>query len=487
MIAGPISRNRLGIDYKYNAVREERTTDPTYFMKLEIIILAAGQGTRMRSTLPKVLHPLAGKPLLSHVIDTAKELEPAAIHVVYGHGGELVKERIADSQVHWVEQAQQLGTGHAVEQAMPTVADDSIVLVLYGDVPLIRAETLQTLLQHGETGLGLLTVLLPDPTGYGRILRDEAGQVKAIVEHKDATDEQRRINEGNTGILSCPGSHLRSWLKSLDNSNAQGEFYLTDVIALAVNDGVNVQASVIADVHEVAGVNDRLQLAELERNYQKRCADALMRNGATLMDPVRFDQRGTVTVGQDVVIDVGVVLEGDVILGNRVRIGANCLLRNVQVGDDVIIEPMSLIEEAVIGDQCNIGPFARIRPGTQLADKARVGNFVEIKNSAIGQGSKVNHLAYIGDTTMGNEVNIGAGTITCNYDGANKHRTVIGDRVFVGSDTQLVAPVTVSDDATIGAGSTITKDTPAGELTLSRSKQVTIGGWKRPVKKRSDK
>ncbi len=456
-------------------------------MKLEIIILAAGQGTRMRSALPKVLHPLAGKPLLAHVIETAKKLEPTAIHVVYGHGGDLVRERIADPQVQWVEQAKQLGTGHAVEQAMPAVDDNSTVIVLYGDVPLIRAETLQTLLQQGEAGLGLLTVLLPDPTGYGRIIRDEAGQVKAIIEHKDATEQQRQIKEGNTGILSCPGSRLRRWLKSLDNSNAQGEFYLTDVIALAVNDGVNVQASVIADVHEVAGVNDRLQLADLERNYQKRCADALMRSGATLIDPARFDQRGSVTVGQDVVIDVGVVFEGDVILGDRVRIGANCLLRNVRISDDVTIEPMSLIEEAEIGKQCSIGPFARIRPGTQLAEKAKVGNFVEVKNSMIGQGSKVNHLAYVGDTTMGNDVNIGAGTITCNYDGANKHRTVIGDRVFVGSDTQLVAPVTISNDATIGAGSTITRDTPAGELTLSRSKQVTISGWKRPVKIKGNK
>lgn len=454
-------------------------------MKLEIIILAAGQGTRMRSALPKVLHPLAGKPLLAHVIDTAKKLEPSAIHVVYGHGGELVKERMADSEVNWVEQAKQLGTGHAVEQAMPAVDDASTVLVLYGDVPLIRTETLQALLQHGTSGLGLLTVKLQDPTGYGRIIRDEAGLVQAIIEHKDATEAQRQINEGNTGILCCSASRLRSWLKSLDNSNAQGEFYLTDIIALAASDGVDVQASIVDDAHEVAGVNDRLQLAELERNYQQRCAEALMRNGVTLLDPTRFDQRGAVTAGQDVLIDVGVVFEGEVILGDRVTVGANCLLRNVRVGDDVTIEPMSLIEEAQIGNQCNIGPFARIRPGTKLAEKAKVGNFVEIKNSEIGQGSKVNHLTYIGDTTMGSDVNIGAGTITCNYDGANKHRTVIGDRVFVGSDTQLVAPVTVSDDTTIGAGSTITRDTPAGELTLSRSKQVTINGWKRPVKKES--
>ncbi len=451
-------------------------------MKLEIIILAAGQGTRMRSSLPKVLHNLAGKPLLGHVIDTAKKLEPAAIHVVYGHGGELVKESISEPQINWVEQAQQLGTGHAVEQAMPAVDEASTVLVLYGDVPLIRAQTLQELLQQGESGLALLTLILDDPTGYGRIVRDGAGRVQAIVEHKDASEEQLRIQEGNTGILACPATHLRGWLKQLDNSNAQGEYYLTDIIALAVADGVEVQGSTVADAHEVAGVNDRLQLAELERNYQKRCAEALMRDGATLMDPSRFDLRGSATVGQDVVIDVGVVLEGEVVLGDRVRIGANCVLRDVQIGDDVIIEPMSVIENAEIGQQCHVGPFARLRPGTRLSDKAKVGNFVEIKNSVIGHASKVNHLSYIGDTSMGNEVNIGAGTITCNYDGANKHRTTIGDRVFIGSDTQLVAPVTVSDGATVGAGSTITRDAPAGELTLSRSKQTTITGWNRPVK-----
>ncbi len=456
-------------------------------MSLEIIILAAGQGTRMRSALPKVLHPLAGQPMLEHVIQTAKRLEPAAIHVVYGHGGELVKEHISESNISWVEQAQQLGTGHAVEQAMPAVDEGSTVLVLYGDVPLIRAETLQGLLQQGQSGLGLLTVILDDPTGYGRIVRDEMGRVQAIVEHKDASEAQRQIREGNTGILACPAAQLRSWLKRLDNSNAQGEFYLTDVIALAVADGIDVQASAVEDRHEVAGVNDRMQLSELERSYQLRCAETLMRSGATMLDPARFDLRGSATVGRDVVIDVGVVFEGEVVLGDRVRVGANCVLRDVTVGDDVIIEPMSLIEQAQIGHQCNIGPFARIRPGTQLADKARVGNFVEIKNSVIGHASKVNHLSYIGDTTMGDGVNIGAGTITCNYDGANKHRTVIGDRVFVGSDTQLVAPVTVSDDATIGAGSTISRDAPAGELTLSRSKQTTISGWKRPVKTSKDK
>lgn len=456
-------------------------------MSLEIIILAAGQGTRMRSNLPKVLHPLAGKPMLAHVLDTARALGPAAIHVVYGHGGEQVKQAIDDPALNWVEQAEQLGTGHAVEQAMPAVKDGAIVLILYGDVPLITAQTLQGVLQRSAAGLGLLTVELADPTGYGRILRDGLGRVVAIVEQKDASAEQLPIREGNTGIMACQGQRLRSWLEQLDNRNAQGEFYLTDVIALAVQEGVEVVAQRVVDEDEVAGVNDRLQLAQLERRYQRRCADALMRDGATLLDPSRFDLRGSASVGHDVVIDVGVVFEGEVVLGDRVRVGANCVLRDVRIGDDVSIEPMSLIEQAEIGSHCCIGPFARIRPGTRLAERARVGNFVEVKNSVIGRAAKVNHLSYIGDTTMGSEVNIGAGTITCNYDGANKHRTVIGDRAFIGSDSQLVAPVTVGNDATIGAGSTITRDTPEGELTLSRSAQKSIKGWKRPVKRGSDK
>lgn len=456
-------------------------------MSLEVIILAAGQGTRMRSSLPKVLHPLAGKPLLAHVIDTAKELGPAAIHVVYGHGGEQVKAAINDSSLNWVEQAQQLGTGHAVEQAMPALKDGNTVLILYGDVPLIRSHTLHGLLGQVEAGVGLLTVNHEDPTGYGRILRDAAGEVVAIVEQKDASDEQLKIREGNTGILACAADKLRMWLKKLENNNAQGEFYLTDIIALAVRDGISVLAETVMDEDEVAGVNDRLQLAHLERKYQQRCAEELMRSGVAFLDPARFDLRGTAIIGQDVVIDVGVVLEGEVVLGDRVRIGANCVLRNVRIGNDVTIEPMSLVEQADIGNHCSIGPFARIRPGTQLADKAKVGNFVEIKNSVIGSASKVNHLSYIGDTTMGSEVNIGAGTITCNYDGANKHRTVIGDRAFIGSDSQLVAPVTVGEGATIGAGSTITRDAPDGELTLSRTGQKSIKDWKRPVKNKSDK
>lgn len=453
-------------------------------MSLEIIILAAGQGTRMRSALPKVLHPIAGKPMLAHVIDTAKRLSPAAIHIVYGHGGNKVKETIADNAINWVEQDKQLGTGHAVEQAMPAVNDESLVLVLYGDVPLIHERTLVHLLDNVNDGIGLLTVMLEDAHGYGRIVRDSGGRVLEIVEQKDATAEQLQIREGNTGILACNGAKLRAWLNQLDNDNAQGEFYLTDIIALAESEKLPVSGIVADSVTEVSGVNDRLQLAALERAYQLHCAEELMRSGTTIIDPARYEQRGSVKAGQDCVVDIGCILEGEVELGNHVSIGANCILRNVRVGDDVVIEPMSVIEDATIGDQCSIGPFARIRPGTHLAEKAKVGNFVEIKKSDIGKGSKINHLSYVGDTRMGEAVNVGAGTITCNYDGANKHLTVIGDRVFVGSDSQLVAPVTIGDGATIGAGSTVTRDAPEEALTLSRSTQKSIKGWKRPVKKK---
>ena len=449
---------------------------------LSIVILAAGQGTRMKSKLPKVLHPLAGKPLLAHVLDTARELNPARIVVVYGHGGEAVPQALAAADVQWVEQAEQLGTGHAVEQAMPAIADDGLVLVLYGDVPLVKADTLAELARLGSEGFGLLTVHLADPTGYGRIVRDEHGRVARIVEHKDATCEERRIDEVNTGILCAPAADLRRWLARLENDNAQGEFYLTDTIAMAVAEGVTVQTAHPASEAEVLGVNSRRQLAELERIFQREQAGRLMDGGVTLADPNRLDIRGEVDCGRDVFIDANVILEGRVEIGDDVEIGAGCVIRDAVIGNGVQIRPLSVIEEAEIGPEVQIGPFARLRPGTRLERDARVGNFVEIKNSRIGEGSKVNHLSYIGDTEMGAGVNIGAGTITCNYDGANKHRTIIGDNAFIGSDTQLVAPVTVGEGATLGAGTTLTDDAPAGKLTISRVKQKTIPGWKRPEK-----
>ncbi|MGE0080760.1 MAG: bifunctional UDP-N-acetylglucosamine diphosphorylase/glucosamine-1-phosphate N-acetyltransferase GlmU [Thiohalomonadaceae bacterium] len=451
--------------------------------RLEIVVLAAGQGTRMKSDLPKVLHPLAGRPLLAHAIATAQALNPARTHVVYGHGGERVLTQFPDAPVTWVEQAERLGTGHAVMQAMPGVADDAVVLVLYGDVPLVPAALLEPLVAEASGGaLAILTVELADPKGYGRILRDAQGAVLGIVEEKDASPEQRQIREGNTGILAAPAARLRAWLGALKNTNAQGEYYLTDVVAMAVADKVPVLAHCAADEDDVLGVNDKLQLAHLERVYQRRQADALMRAGVTLMDPARFDLRGTVQCGRDVVIDAGVILEGHVTLGDGVTVGANCYLRDVELGAGTQVRPMSVLEETVVGPDCRIGPFARLRPGTVLAAHAHVGNFVELKNAQVGEGSKVNHLSYVGDTFMGRDVNVGAGTITCNYDGANKHRTVIGDRAFIGSDSQLVAPVEIGADATIGAGSTVTRDAPPGELTLSRAPQKSIAGWKRPVK-----
>ena len=454
-------------------------------MKLSIVILAAGQGTRMKSDLPKVLHPLAGRPLLQHVVETAQVIGAADIHVVYGHGGERVREQLSGLEVTWVEQAEQLGTGHAVAQALPEVADDHRVLVLYGDVPLISVETLGRLLKFsGDDGVGVLTMEPGDPHGYGRIVRNDADQVVKIVEQKDASHRELHIREVNTGILTAPAAKLKEWLGRVGNDNAQGEYYLTDVVALAVAERISVTGVLTHDPMEAEGVNDRIQLAALERHYQGREAERLMRDGVTLIDPARFDLRGELICGRDVTIDVNCIFEGRVAIGDGAVIGPNCLIRDSRIGPGMEVRANSVIESSTTGGDGFIGPFARLRPGTELADGAHVGNFVEVKNSRIGAGSKVNHLTYIGDTDMGAAVNIGAGTITCNYDGANKHRTTIGDRVFVGSATQLVAPVTVGDDATIGAGSTITRDAPPGELSLSRSKQTSLKGWKRPVKQK---
>ena len=449
---------------------------------LNVVILAAGKGTRMYSDLPKVLHPLAGKPLLGHVLDTARTLKPARLCVVYGYGGDIVPATIRGDDIAWALQAEQLGTGHAVKQALPHLDPAGMTLVLYGDVPLTREGTLQRLLeQAGNDRMAVLTAHFADPAGYGRIVR-EAGKVTRIVEQKDAIAAERAITEINTGIIVAPTAKLAGWLGSLSNNNAQSEYYLTDTIAMAVADGLEVATAHPHHEWEVLGVNSKLQLAELERIYQRNYAMSLAGAGTHIIDPARLDVRGELTCGRDVVIDVNCVFEGKVVLGDRVEIGANCVLKNVSVAEGTKIQPFTHIEDATVGADCRIGPFSRIRPGTSLASDAHIGNFVEIKNSQIDQGSKVNHLSYVGDSTVGKKVNIGAGTITCNYDGANKHRTVIEDNAFIGSDTQLVAPVTVGAGATIGAGSTIVRDAPAGELTLSRAKQTTITGWQRPVK-----
>jgi bifunctional UDP-N-acetylglucosamine pyrophosphorylase/glucosamine-1-phosphate N-acetyltransferase len=453
-------------------------------MPLSIVILAAGQGKRMRSDLPKVLQPLAGKSLLRHVIDTARQLQPDGLHVVYGHGGDQVRAEFAAESVQWVLQAEQKGTGHAVMQAMPAIPDDHLVLVLYGDVPLLRASTLRELVaQASHKQLALLTVMLDDPTGYGRVLRDVRKRVKAIVEQKDAKPAQLRVREGNTGVLAVPAVLLRSWLGKLRSNNAQGEYYLTDIIAMAVKGRVGVAPLVATTESEVLGVNDKLQLAYLEAALRRQRAEEAMRAGATLVDPARFDQRGELILGRDVFIDANVVLEGRVELGDRVRIGPNCVLRDITIGADTQIASHCVLEKSAVGRNCSIGPFARIRPGSSLAADVHVGNFVEVKNSIIGKGSKANHLTYLGDATVGAGVNVGAGTICCNYDGANKSRTVIEDGAFIGSGSMLVAPVTIGANATTGAGSTITRDAPAGKLTLARARQATIEGWQRPVKR----
>tara|TARA_Y100001951_G_scaffold94531_1_gene91095 strand:+ start:1104 stop:2462 length:1359 start_codon:yes stop_codon:yes gene_type:complete len=452
-------------------------------MSLDIVILAAGQGTRMRSALPKVLHPVADKPMLGHVIATARSLQPSSIQVVIGHGADTVRERLAAADLNFVIQAEQLGTGHAVAQALPQLGAET-VLILYGDVPLIESATLERLLALvSDDQLGLLTVELADPTGYGRIVRDDNGVVQAIVEHKDANDAQRAIREGNTGILAVPGKRLGDWLGRLSNSNAQGEYYLTDVIAMAVADGLIVATEQAADEMEVLGANDRIQLAQLERHYQQRAARHLMAQGVTLRDPQRFDLRGEVTVGRDVLIDVNVILEGRVVIEDDVQIGPNCVIRDSVLRKGAIVKANSHLEGAEMGEGADCGPFARLRPGTRLGARAHVGNFVELKNAVLGEGAKAGHLSYLGDAEIGARSNIGAGTITCNYDGANKFRTVMGEDVFIGSNSALVAPVNLGDRATTGAGSVVTSDVPADTLAVGRAKQRNIEGWKRPTKK----
>ncbi|MDT8405754.1 MAG: bifunctional UDP-N-acetylglucosamine diphosphorylase/glucosamine-1-phosphate N-acetyltransferase GlmU [Methylococcales bacterium] len=455
-------------------------------MKLTTLILAAGKGTRMRSDKPKVLHEIAGKALLKHVYDLGQCFENNRTFVLYGHGGEQVKAGMEQLSIDWILQEPQLGTGHAVLQAVDYIDNDAIVLVLYGDVPLLQPETIALLLAKAEQNLALLTVDLPEPKGYGRIVRNADHEVVAIVEEKDASAEQRDITEVNTGILAVRGDRLKAWLAKLDNNNAQGEYYLTDIIAMAVAEQMPVHAVAAHDADEVMGVNDKVQLAHLERVYQRRQARQLMQQGVTLRDPERFDLRGDIAkLGHDVEIDVNVLLQGRLELGDRVTIGANCVINNAVIGDDVEILANSIIEHAVVGKGSRIGPFARLRPGADLAEQVHIGNFVEIKKTTVAAGSKINHLSYIGDTEIGSGVNVGAGTITCNYDGVNKFRTVIGDRAFIGSNSQLVAPVTIGQGATIGAGSTITKDAPVEQLTLARAKQVTVSGWQRPTKKES--
>ena len=450
---------------------------------LHDVILAAGQGSRMKSTLPKVLHTLAGRPMLQHVIDTAHELGADTIHTVIGHGADQVRQTISDDTIHWVEQRERLGTGHAVMQVLDHLPDDARVLVLYGDVPLIRKQTLAILVDHvSGDSLGLLTVTMDDPTGYGRIVRDADGNVTRIVEQKDASVDQQAIREVNTGILGVSAAHLKRWLPQLSNDNAQGEYYLTDIIAMAAKDSVEVASNQPADVMEVQGVNNRVQLAELERWFQLQQSQQLMLQGATLADPARIDVRGNLSVGCDVYIDVNAVFEGEVTLGNRVHVGPGCVIKDAHIGDGTEIKAYSVIESSTIGENAQIGPYARFRPGNRLAANTKVGNFVELKKSVVGEGSKISHLSYVGDATLGARVNVGAGTITCNYDGANKYQTIIGDGVFVGSNCSLVAPVTVAPEATIGAGSTITRDVAESELAVARGRQRNISGWEKPKK-----
>ncbi|MDP6436940.1 MAG: bifunctional UDP-N-acetylglucosamine diphosphorylase/glucosamine-1-phosphate N-acetyltransferase GlmU [Gammaproteobacteria bacterium] len=449
---------------------------------MSVVILAAGQGTRMRSALPKVLQPLAGRPLLEHVISTAETLKPRQVCVVYGHGAEQVLEHFSDRDVQWALQEPQLGTGHAVQQAMQHLREDETVLIIYGDVPLVLPATIESLAKAASDGPAILTVIETDPTGYGRIVRDPAGAVSAIVEEKDATDDQRRISEVNTGLLACPVNQLGPLLDALKADNAQGEYYLTDIVAAAVADGVSVAAVMVDSPTEVMGINDKLQLADAERAYRERVAASLMTDGVTIVDPARIDVRGTLNCGSDVIIDVNAVFEGEVELGDNVSIGPNCVVKNSRIASGTTLNANCVLEDAVVGKDCDIGPFGRLRPGAEMKQGSRVGNFVEVKQTILGVGSKANHLTYLGDAVIGDGVNVGCGTITCNYDGANKHQTVIGDNAFIGSGVELVAPVNIGAGATIGAGSTVSKDAPAGELTLERAKQATVKGWKRPAK-----
>jgi len=452
-------------------------------MNLSVIILAAGAGTRMRSSKPKVLHRLAGLPMVEHVYNTSNKLGAKQIQVVYGHGGDMLKQECQHFDVEWSHQEKQLGTAHAVQQASHKVYEDDITLILYGDVPLTKAETLVTLVDKvSGNNVSLLTVNLDDPTGYGRIVREQ-GKVVYIVEHKDASDEIKQINEVNTGILALRAGYLNECLDKIDNDNVQGEYYLTDVIALAVNDGNEVFTTQVDYSYEVEGINDRKQLAKLERIFQRGIAEKLLTDGIGLADPERIDVRGELSVGNDSYIDINCIFEGEVNIGTGVTIGAGCVIKDTTIACDCIIKPYSVIESAVIDKQTEVGPFARVRPGTQLKQNSRVGNFVEIKNTELGENSKASHLSYLGDSEIGKNVNIGAGTITCNYDGANKHKTVIKDGAFIGSDTQLVAPVTVGENATIAAGTTLTRDTEDDTLTLSRTAQKSVKGWSRPVKK----
>ena len=451
-------------------------------MSISVIILAAGKGTRMRSSLPKVLQPLAGRPLLGHVIETAQKLQADNIITIYGHGGELVQHEFAKEQVQWVEQAEQLGTGHAVKVTLPVLAKDGLSLILSGDVPCITTQTLQKLLDASQaSGIGLVTLTLPDASGYGRIVR-ENGQIQAIIEHKDASDEQRKIQEINTGIYCVSNAKLHQWLPKLSNNNAQGEYYLTDIVAMAIQDGLEVASVEPERAFEVEGVNDRVQLATLEREYQAFQAKQLMQQGVHLIDPSRFDLRGSLTVGQDVRIDINVIIEGNCEFGDNVEIGAGCIIKNTKIAAGTKVQPYSVFDSAIVGENTQIGPFARLRPGAKLANEVHIGNFVEVKNTSIGLGSKANHFTYLGDAEIGAGSNIGAGTITCNYDGANKFKTIIGDAAFIGSNSSLVAPVKIGNGATVGAGSVITHDVADNSLAFERSKQIAKEDYQRPQK-----